>query len=66
MKRLKMNNFKIIQMAPKKRKVLAKFTSPLLDNIQLDSNIQRERISYSDFKKSMQKMNQELDQASDS
>lgn len=62
----KMNNFKIIQMAPKKRKVLAKFTSPLLDNIKLDSNIQRERISYSDFKKSMQKMNQELDQASDS
>jgi hypothetical protein len=62
----KMNNFKIIQMAPKKRKVLAKFTSPLLDNIQLDSNIQRERISYSDFKKSMQKMNQEPNQSSDS
>lgn len=57
----KMNNFKIIQMAPKKRKVLAKFTSPLLDNIQLDSNIQRERISYSDFKKSIQKMNQASD-----
>jgi hypothetical protein len=51
----KMNNFKITQMAPKKRKVLAKFTSSLLDNIQLDSNIQRERISYSDFKKSIQK-----------
>ena len=57
----KINNFKIIQMAPKKRKVLAKFTSPLLDNIQLDSNIQRERISYSDFKKSIQKMNQASD-----
>ena len=52
----KMNNFKITQMIPKKRKVLAKFTSPLLDNIKLDSNVQRERISYSDFKKSMQKM----------
>jgi hypothetical protein len=51
----KMNNFKITQMAPKKRKVLAKFTSSLLDNLQLDSNVQRERISYSDFKKSMQK-----------
>jgi hypothetical protein len=53
----KMNNFKITQMAPKKRKVLAKFISPLLDTIKLDSNVQRERISYSDFKKSMQKMN---------
>jgi len=57
----KMNNFKITQMAPKKRKVLARFTSPLLDNIKLDSNVQRERISYSDFKKSMQKMNQDSD-----
>ena len=62
----KMNNFKITQMAPKKRKILAKFTSPLLDNIKLDSNVQRERISYSDFKKSIEKMNQEPKQASDS
>ena len=58
----KINNFKVIQMAPKKRKVLVKFTSHLLDNIQLDSNIQRERISYSDFKKSIQKFSQESEQ----
>jgi len=57
----KMNNFKITQMASKKRKVLAKFACPLLDNIKLDSNIQRERISYSDFKKSMQMLNQDTD-----
>lgn len=56
----KMNNFKITQIVPKKRKVLAKFISPLLDNIKLDSNVQRERISYSDFKKSMQKSEQEF------
>jgi hypothetical protein len=60
----KMINFKITQMAPKKRKVLAKFTSPLLDNIKLDSNIQKERISYSDFKKSMQKMIEDQTSAS--
>ena len=59
-----MINFKITQMAPKKRKVLAKFTSPLLDNIKLDSNIQKERISYSDFKKSMQKMIEDQTSAS--
>ena len=55
----KIHNFKITQPAPKKRKVLARFTSPLLDNIKLDSNVQRERISYSDFKKSIQKSSQE-------
>lgn len=50
----KIHNFKMTQVAPKKRKVLAKFTSPLLDTIKLDSNVQRERISYKDFKKSIQ------------
>jgi hypothetical protein len=59
----KIHNFKITQPAPKKRKVLARFTSPLLDNIKLDSNVQRERISYSDFKKSIQKSSQEQSSA---
>ena len=50
----KIHNFKISQPAPKKHKVLAKFTSPLLENIKLDSaNLQRECMSYSDFKKSL-------------
>jgi len=58
----KIHNFKMTQFTPKKRKVLTKFTSPLLDNIKLDSNVQRARISYSDFKKSLQKtqLDQEL------
>jgi hypothetical protein len=49
----KIHNFKIIQKFPKKNKVLKKFTSPLLEKITLDSNVQRERLSYSDFKKSL-------------
>jgi len=57
----KINNFKITQIVPKKRKVLAKFTSSLLDNIKLDSNVQRERISYKDFKKSIQTSSQKLE-----
>lgn len=55
----KIHNFKMTQVAPKKRKVLAKFFSPLLDNIKLDSNVQRERISYIDFKKSIQKSSED-------
>jgi len=55
----KMNNFKMTQIVPKKRRVLAKFTSSLLDSIKLDSNIHREHISYSDFKKFIQKSSQE-------
>jgi hypothetical protein len=54
----KIHNFKMTQTVPKKRKVLAKFTSPLLDSIELDSNIRREHISYKDFKKSIQKSNE--------
>ena len=61
----KIHNFKMTQTVPKKRKVLTKFTSPLLDNIKLDSNIQKERISYSDFKKSIQKLKEEQDQDPD-
>lgn len=51
----KICNFKITQTFPKKNKVLKKFSSPLLENIKLDSNVQRERMSYSDFKKSISK-----------
>ena len=53
----KICNFKITQTFPKKNKVLKKFSSPLLENIKLDSNVQRERMSYSDFKKSICKIN---------
>jgi hypothetical protein len=51
----KMNNSLFLQPAPKVRKVLAKFTSPLLETIKLESGVQRERISYKDFKKSTTK-----------
>jgi hypothetical protein len=52
----KIHNCKLSQPAPKKHKVLAKFSSPLLENIKLDSsNLQRECMSYSDFKKSLVK-----------
>lgn len=52
----KMCNFKILQKFPKKNKILGKFSSPLLENIKLESNVQRERLSYSDFKKSISKI----------
>jgi hypothetical protein len=52
----KIHNFKMTQYVPKKHKVLAKFTSPLLENIKLEStNLQRECMSYLDFKKSFVK-----------
>ena len=43
-------NFQWTQPSPKKQKVLAKFTSPLLENIIKDSGVQRETMKYSDFK----------------
>ena len=46
----KIANFQWIQPAPKKQKVLAKFTSPLLEHIIKDSGVQRETMKYSDFK----------------
>ena len=46
----KMNNFDILQKQPKPRKVIAKFTSPLLDSIEKDSGIKREAFSYKHFK----------------
>jgi hypothetical protein len=49
----KIHNFKMTQPIPKKRKVLVNFTSSLMENIRIDSNVQRQRMSYSDFKKSM-------------
>ena len=47
----KISNFKVLQSVPKKRKVLAKFTSPLLEGIKLDAGVQRETMSFKDFKK---------------
>jgi len=49
----KIHNFKMTQPVPKKNRVLMNFTSSLMENIRIDSNVQRQRISYSDFKKSM-------------
>ena len=46
----KIANFQWIQPVPKKMKVLAKFTSPLLENIIKESGVQRETMNYSDFK----------------
>jgi len=46
----KINNFTMTQFVEKKRKVLAKFTSPLLENIKIDANVQKEQISYKTFK----------------
>lgn len=47
----KIQNFKITQNFQKKNKILSKFTSPLLEKIKLDSNIKRESITFSEFKK---------------
>lgn len=47
----KMHNAAFIQPAPKTRKVLAKFTSPLLETIKLESGVQRETMTYKDYKK---------------
>lgn len=58
----KMNNSLFLQPAPKTRKILAKFTSPLLETIKLESGVQRERISYKDFKKSLASENQEVNE----
>ena len=46
----KIANFQWLQTVSKKQKVLAKFTSPLLENIIKDSGVQRESMNYSDFK----------------
>jgi len=46
----KLRNFQWTQPVTKKQKVLAKFSSPLLENIIKDSGVQRETISYSDYK----------------
>jgi len=53
----KVANFQWIQPFPKKRKVLARFTSPLLENIIKESGIQRETLTYSDFKNKMKSSN---------
>jgi len=50
----KIQNSQWIQPLPKKRKVLAKFVSPLLESIKIDAGVQRETLSYKDFKKQLQ------------
>ena len=50
----KIGNFNMLKSMPKKHKVLAKFTSPLLDSIKLDSGINREKLTYKDFKKAQE------------
>lgn len=57
----KMNNFEVLQRLPKARKILAKFTSPLLDSIEKDSGIQREAFSYKQFKEQVKPKLQETD-----
>ena len=49
----KMQNSQWTQPLPKKRKVLAKFTSPLLESIKMDAGVQRETLSYKDFKNTL-------------
>ena len=51
----KIQNSKWTQPLPKKRKVLAKFTSPLLESIKMDAGVQRETLSYKDFKNTLKK-----------
>jgi hypothetical protein len=46
----KTNNFRITQSFPKPKKVLAKFTSPLLDSLEKNAGVQREQMSYKQFK----------------
>jgi hypothetical protein len=52
----KMQNSQWTQSLPKKRKVLAKFTSPLLESIKMDAGVQRETLSYKDFKNTLKKI----------
>ena len=52
----KMQNSQWTQPLPKKRKVLAKFTSPLLESIKMDAGVQRETLSYKDFKNTLKKI----------
>ena len=50
----KTNNFKILQDFPKPKRVLAKFTSPLLEG--LDSSIKRDNLSYRSFRNLKEKV----------
>ena len=46
----KLNNFQILQSIPKSRKIMSKFTSPLLESLQQNANVQRETLSYKQFR----------------
>jgi hypothetical protein len=50
----KTNNFQILQAFPKPKRVLAKFTSPLLEG--LDTSIKRENLSYRSFRNLKEKV----------
>jgi hypothetical protein len=50
----KTNNFQILQAFPKPKRVLAKFTSPLLEG--LDTSIKRETLSYRSFRNMKEKV----------
>lgn len=49
----KMHNFQFSQKMAKSRRMLPKFTSPVLDTIVKDAGVQQERMKYSDYKKMM-------------
>ena len=49
----KMHNFQFTQKMAKNRRMLPKFTSPVLDTIVKDAGVQLERMKYSDYKKMM-------------
>jgi len=46
----KINHYSWLQTPPKRRRVLARFKSPLLESIHLDSKVQLETLSYRGFK----------------
>jgi hypothetical protein len=47
----KTTNFDLLQRQPKPKRVLAKFTSPLLEGLQQNTAVQKEVMSYKDYKK---------------
>jgi hypothetical protein len=59
----KLNNFQVLQKQPKTKKVLARFSSPLLDALDKNANIQREVFSYKQFKEMQQNVPHETEEA---
>jgi len=46
----KFNNFNILPNLPKPKRMMVKFTSPLLTNLEENADVQKEVMSYKDFK----------------